>query len=1128
LAVNKRKVLDAARKYAQKGAKEKALKEYHRLLKLDPRDAKLHLEIGDCYRRWGQIDEAITQYARVADQYKEDGFDARAVAVFKQILNLDPKRYSAHVSLSEIYQRMGLDSEALAALQAAADGYHKEGNKRDALELLRKMATLDPTNTTSRLKVAELLRQEEMEDDAVSEYEAVIAELERQGATESILAVQERVIELRPDRADILIGIARRLIELGKPERAEPFARQAVAKDPEETDAQEVLCDIYKALGNEDELAKSTRALAKIYRDRGDSDKARELAQRVPLSLEMDSEAAPASTSASGVDQSESAFLSDDELLDDDFLASDSSETKDVSKAKDVSEELPLGDGDELELELDDDSDDDGALDLGLDDETLLDDASDDELSDDDSDEPALEGDPDQLLAEASVYLRYGKRTQAIASLKAVLDQEPENRAALEKLGDAYADGDDDAKAVEMWGQASQRARAEGDAEGFAVLRDRVAALDTDAAEALGEMSPSSATEETGIDFEVEVDDGAEAPTPTFEADISETIEVDAEPGEDESESFEIDIDEDAFGEEDAAANEAAPAGDEGIEFDMDAGSSGPDERVPSLTEAEPAAAEEEEDFELDIDVDVDVEEDNDAAADESSSAAPSSSSTGSQQVSEDLEEAEFYFQQELFDEAEGVYRRILKVAPNHPSALLRLGELAAARGGDPGEVSADESFEAKSPEKKTKKTPKKTAKKAEKKVQEKAETARVEAPEEVEEPAPELEEEPLAVEVPDEVADSLDIDLGVDEDPAAGEDSTEVAELSAGEVGDEPAVQMDLPQAPHEAAAAAASRADDTVPFENEVDPQELEVEESESEEADEPEEEPAIDLASDDPAEAEQEAEEAEEGGFDLAAELRDVLEEDEDPNGESADGSLSTVEDGFESIFADFKQGVSQTLSEDDYETRYDLGIAYREMELYDDAIGEFRLCLESSSHKLASLHMMGLCAMDLDRVDDATNHLEQALSTPDLPPEQLAGLNFDLGRALEMAGQLDRARAAYYAVLDADPAFPGVAERIEALAGGGEAPPAASSDDEGFESFDDLMAEAEAEAEDEDDTTEEAESFESFDDVITEAEAIIDAEPVDAEPADVLEEVPEVSEEPPAAPTKKKRKKKISFV
>ena len=68
---------------------------------------------------------------------------------------------------------MGLDAEAVAALQTAADGYHKEGRKTEALELLRQMAALDPTNTTSRLKVAELLRQEGMKAEALAEYEAV-------------------------------------------------------------------------------------------------------------------------------------------------------------------------------------------------------------------------------------------------------------------------------------------------------------------------------------------------------------------------------------------------------------------------------------------------------------------------------------------------------------------------------------------------------------------------------------------------------------------------------------------------------------------------------------------------------------------------------------------------------------------------------------------------------------------------------------------------------------------------------------------------------------------------------------------------------------------------------------------
>jgi Tfp pilus assembly protein PilF len=82
LAINKRKILEAARKYVQKGAQAKALKEFQKLLKLDPRDARLRLEIGDAYRRWGDNDKAIETYSQVANQYTKEGFDARAVAVY--------------------------------------------------------------------------------------------------------------------------------------------------------------------------------------------------------------------------------------------------------------------------------------------------------------------------------------------------------------------------------------------------------------------------------------------------------------------------------------------------------------------------------------------------------------------------------------------------------------------------------------------------------------------------------------------------------------------------------------------------------------------------------------------------------------------------------------------------------------------------------------------------------------------------------------------------------------------------------------------------------------------------------------------------------------------------------------
>ena len=60
-------------------------------------------------------------------------------------------------------------------------------------------------------------------------------------------------------------------------------------------------------------------------------------------------------------------------------------------------------------------------------------------------------------------------------------------------------------------------------------------------------------------------------------------------------------------------------------------------------------------------------------------------SASTSQQIGEDLEEADFYFQQGLHAEAEAIYQRVLALAPNHPLALVRLGEIAAAQGSDPG-----------------------------------------------------------------------------------------------------------------------------------------------------------------------------------------------------------------------------------------------------------------------------------------------------------------------------------------------------------------------------------------------------------------------------------------------------------
>ncbi len=935
LAINKRKVLDSARKYVQKGAKQKALKEYGKLLKLDPRDGKLRLEIGDAHRRWGQIDEATSQYTKVAEQYKQDGFDARAVAVYKQVLNLDPKRYSSYVALAELYQRMGLDSEAISALQTAADGYHKEGQKREALELLRKMATLDPTNTTSRMKVADLLRQEGMEDDAVSEYEAVAEELIRQESHESVPAVYARILEIRPKRVEIVVATARLLIQLRQPDRAEAFARQAVEAEPEDSDHYELLCEVYKTLGRVEELSEVTRDLARLYRERGDEERAREIMQRVPAleSFEVDrtetEELGEGEALEIGEDDN---ALDDEDLLDDEFLATDG--------AGDRLDHIG-GDADEF-LGAEDDATS-PPPENDREEETAIPEAE--------EEQELPRGDPDQLFAEATVYLRYGKRQQAMGSLRGIVAQEPGHRGALEKLGEIFAEDGEPEQAVEHWQRAARCAQAEDDVQAFEILRDRIATLDEKAASSLEGMASEPEMPEKEIDVEPAPEPPPQEPDPELAAEsssasgldfdfpVEEDEESEAPAPEPESADLEIDIDLDAD-----------EPDDESVEFEAEESSPADQEAAPA---SEPAA---------------------EAVQTEELSGGDSESSTTSAQISDDLDEAEFYFQQGLLDEAEAIYQRILEAAPNHPSALLRIGEIASARGEDPSaateespvEIAVEDEVEVES------------GPQAEMAFDDDSdagidqlvditedEDVEISVEDDVEiAPDEDIEvavDEGIDVEANEdiEVAPDEDFEIDIDEDVSVDGDAEEEIDEGIDLPGEEPVEVESEVEIAASSSEVGIDRGDNAVGEDKTevADPIEIEAEEGSAlstptlQDAVDPEPEeagecsepqgtlragPAQQADVTQPLTENEDAEDdtgfgGEEEGFDLVAELREAFEEvaPEDPT--AASGVHTNVEDGFESLFSDFKKGVSQTLSEGDTETRYDLGIAYREMGL-----------------------------------------------------------------------------------------------------------------------------------------------------------------------------------------------------
>ena len=136
-------------------------------------------------------------------------------------------------------------------------------------------------------------------------------------------------------------------------------------------------------------------------------------------------------------------------------------------------------------------------------------------------------------------------------------------------------------------------------------------------------------------------------------------------------------------------------------------------------------------------------------------------------------------------------------------------------------------------------------------------------------------------------------------------------------------------------------------------------------------------------------------------------------------------------FENLLRHFKEGVSRSLGEEDYESHYDLGIAFKEMGLIDDAVVEFQKALRSRTHRLPAYEALGQCFVEQERFQVATTVLTRAMHEPGLTDEQRIGVLYLLAFSSEKLQRIDDARSYYQRVYATDTRFRDVARCLERL-------------------------------------------------------------------------------------------------
>jgi tetratricopeptide (TPR) repeat protein len=169
-----------------------------------------------------------------------------------------------------------------------------------------------------------------------------------------------------------------------------------------------------------------------------------------------------------------------------------------------------------------------------------------------------------------------------------------------------------------------------------------------------------------------------------------------------------------------------------------------------------------------------------------------------------------------------------------------------------------------------------------------------------------------------------------------------------------------------------------------------------------------------------------------IDLVEALREDMERSVPPPEDAELSQELSAERELENVFRKFQKGIQDQYGKEDYETHYNLGVAYREMGLLNEAIGEFRLVLKSPDRAIAAASMIASCYRAKGALPRAEETLLEVLNDPKYAKDQgLSGLAFELGEILEVQGRHDDALAQYYRAKELEPDHKEAAGRIAQL-------------------------------------------------------------------------------------------------
>jgi tetratricopeptide (TPR) repeat protein len=980
LSVDRNKVMAAAQKHLEKSAFDKAIVEFQKLVKADPSDVRTWLKIGDLYVKLNQRPQAIDTYTKVAEQYAGQGFFHKAVAVYKQILNLDGTRLDVKLRLAEMNESMQLTSEAMQIYEQVASEYGRLGDADKVVTTFGKMVQIDPNNIPTRIKYAEALSRAGKKEEAAEAFEAGAELLKTQGRLDDYVKVVERLL-FHKDDIERSRELAQYYLERNDGKRALAKLQVLFKADPHHIPTLELLATAFEQVQQLPKTISVLREVARLHGERNASDERARVLKRIVTLDPGDAEARQALAQLAGPVQPPAPVKQNlapppgavigaraptvvepeeaEELLDED------DDFDDVEDVEEGSSATLDGDGGVVSPEDPAPEDEDDVVIV-------------------DEEEPVYEPEEEQpptrnsyvpqdvqkdasiakLLTEVEVFQRYGLKQKVVEQLRHILSIEPRNVEARERLKETLISRGEHAAAAQDLVFLADMFYRDDPPRALAYLREA------------NELDPTSMEVQGRL---AALEPPPPAPAPVAPSGREETGRIAT--GREETGRINTGREQTgriatgfARGPLPAPAKPLAALPKPGLPKPGLAPAALPNRAGPPAVRPSAVVAPT-------------------PRAEPVAGVKKKSERPPSMRPPED--EDGIFFVDDGTDASQGTSPNMsMAELAQEPQAPITEPPQSAEEHGEAEPEAENATFE----------------------------TVGVTSPSE---PLPSV--DPLAPISPEEfesvpLRPSM-IDL---EQPAAQVSSGEVEEIL-----DE--AEFFVAQGLFEECLGVLRDALSTHPTNRLLLDKIAEVEEQHARAS------AALKAASVAPPSVD--------NSFELASKLADEVSAEA-----SAEGS--DVLD-VEAVFAQFKKGVEQQIGAEDTDTHFDLGIAYKEMGLLNDAIREFALCATNPHRECMANTMIGVCHQERGDVSAAIGAYKKALYAEHKTDREELGLYFELGKAYELVRDPQEALYYYEKVKKRDPKFMQVDDRIRALTQPQQAAPAPTEGGDLDAAFDELL-------------------------------------------------------------------------